>query len=103
MFIVSFGKQWSDLHSFLTRVRGLSHDDWKWMMNKLGQGLYDFQMDVPDSKEPLEAFDYTIIPTHAICITSSPMVLDDSEEVIKKKAFAVLEDVFKRRSHFFIS
>ena len=103
MFICSFGKQWSDMKSFLSRVRGISHDDWKLMMNKLGQGLYTFQMDVPDSKGPLEAFDYTVVPTHALCISSSPSAFDGSEEAIKKTAFAVLEDVFKRRSHFYIS
>jgi hypothetical protein len=103
MFVVSFGKQWSDLHGFLTKVRRLSHDDWKWMLNKLGKGLYDLQMDVPDSMSPLEAFEYTVVPTHPLCINSSPTVFNDSEEAIKKKAFAVLEDVFKRRSHFFIS
>ena len=103
MFIVSFGKQWCDLHGLLKRARGVSHDDWKWMMNKLGKGLYDLQMDVPDSKDPLEAFEYTVIPTHAFYNTASPEVLVDSEEAIKKNAFAVLEEVFKRRSNFFIS
>jgi hypothetical protein len=103
IFIVSFGKQWSDLYGLLTKVRRLSHDDWKLMLNKMGQGLYNLQMDVPDSESPLEAFEYTVIPTHAICITSSPKVFDNSEDAIKKNAFAVLENVFKRRSNFFIS
>ena len=103
VFIVSFGKQWCDMHGLLTKVRGVSHDDWKWMMNKLGKGLYDLQMDVPDSKSPLEVFDFTVVPTHALCISSSPPVFDDSKEAIKKKAFAFLEDVFKRRTGFFIS
>lgn len=103
MFIVSFGKQWSDLHGLLIRARGISHDDWKRMLNKLGQGLYSLQMDVPDSRDPLEAFEYTVVPTHAFYSAASPEILVDSEEAIKKKAFAVLEDVFKRRSNFFIS